>query len=60
MKKLVSMKALLTNAAAELEAKGWKITWNEEEENFQAVNRLLTCPVLVYSVFNDKLLIEQE
>ncbi len=54
------MKALLTNAAAELEAKGWKITWNEEEENFQAVNRLLTCPVLVYSVFNDKLLIEQE
>lgn len=54
------MNAFLTKAAADLEANGWKITWNEEEGNFRAVNRFLTCPVYVYSVLNDKLVREEE
>jgi hypothetical protein len=54
------MNAILVQAAANLEAKGWEITWNEEQGNFKAVNRFLTGPVLVVSVFEDNLLIEEE
>jgi hypothetical protein len=64
-KNLVQVAANLVQAAAVLEAEGWEITWNEEEGNFKAVNRFLTGPVLVVSVFKDKLfkdklLIEEE
>lgn len=54
------MNAILVQAAADFEGEGWKITWNEEEENFRAVNRSLSNGEIVVSVINDKLLIERE
>ena len=54
------MNTSLEQKAADLEANGWKITWNEEEKTFRAVNRFLTCPVYVFSVLNDMLVREEE
>jgi len=53
------MDPLLVKAVADLEAKGWSVTWEEGEPFFKAVNRLLTKGEIVVSVVKGKVVTEE-
>jgi len=52
------MNSQLVEAAADLEAKGWSVNWEEGEPFFKAINRSLTNGEIVVSVVNGKVVAE--
>jgi hypothetical protein len=49
---------LLVQAAADLESKGWSVSWDEDEAFFKAVHRSLSNGENVVSVVNGKVVTE--
>ena len=52
------MNAILVQAAANLEAKGWNVTWDEKAAFFKAVHGSFSNGEIVVSVIDDKLFVE--